>query len=313
MHIEIVDVSRLHVPFVKPFAFSPKIIHAPEPRTTRLPWMIAPYQGPMVPATLHNRITRCTGKADPTWDTKFTTKFSRKPVEDAPLVTPRGAAKVITDFLDRVSEINYLVETQHKELATTRQELAANGLASLSLSEAADEDLDSANIAESHLRKTPYAPDPVYASLMERRIDWERYIFACGPLHRVYFAPTKDGTLGIVYEGTEKNAARVLEHKRALKSAWLDRFETLPTLEEIEDDRAFASHYKFPVKALMTDAQFTEFRKSQMFGTEDPDPLRTEFHAEDLRGKADLGYAGPHGALGIDDDDESFDNTQWSE
>jgi hypothetical protein len=255
------------------------------------------------------------GKADPIWDTAFTTKFSAKPKEDAPMVTPKGAAKVITEFLDRVAEINWLAETQHQELASTLSEMKANGIDGFSLSSAADEDMDTANIAENDVTRTHYGvttknaegetivADMGFVATLARRIEWERFIFACGPVHKARFAATKDGALGITYEGKDKDPEAILAHKRSLKAAWLDRFGSLPSVEEIENSRARAAFYGKPVLAMMDEAQYEAHRKSRLFGDEDPDPMRVEFHAEDLRGKDDRGYAGPKGWLGLDDDE----------
>lgn len=293
--------------------------------------------GPSLPISIRgwrNRQPRPASKADPVWDQQFTTKFARKPEEDAPLATPIGAAKVVQDFLDRVEEINWLAQTQHQELPTTLSEMKANGIDGFSLSAAADDDMDAANIAASHLRQTPFAvrlpdetivdpdtgepvsvpryADMVYAANMARRIDWERYIYACGPVHRVRFTQMRDGSLGIEYEGKDKDPETVLAHKRHMKSRWLASHEALPRWEDIANEKARHAHYGKPVLATMSDSEYDEYRKSRMFGSEDPDPLRAEFHAEDLRGKEDVGYAGPRGLLGIADDDDE-PSSFWGE
>lgn len=292
-------------------------------------------RGPSLPVSIRGarlRATEHAGKADPIWDTAFDTKFPRnKPQEDAPFVTPKGALNVIRNFLDRVEEINWLASTQHQELATTMAEMRANGVASASLTDT-EGDLEAANIAASHLNQTPYAPDAVYAANMQRRIDWERFVWACGPVHRARFVATRDKTLGIAYEGAAKDADFILTMKRALKNAWLDRFEALPDLHTVEQAHEYASYYGKIVLARMTEAQLAEHRASRMFGNEDPDPGRIEFHAlnprtavfvpdEDDRdefgtlmgalitddlpgGIVDIGYAGPKGFLGLDEDAE---------
>lgn len=303
--------------------------------------------GPMVPPTIGPQNHRgAPGKADSTWGTRFTTKFSRKPAENAPLVTPKGAAKVITEFLSRVEELQYLAATvccdyharggdsdEHRgpvsDLATIQSELQANGLGSISLDKT-ENDMEAANIAASHLNTTPYDPDPQFAAAMTRRIDWEKYISACGPMNRVRFTATATGTLGIEYRGPDqRDPTAKAEWYRLLKS----RFDPLPTLEQVEDGRAFCEHYgQKPILVLMNDVQRNEYRTSKHFGNEDPDPGRISFHAENPRtvtmvpdldlseeeammgdfilitadlpgGIENIGYAGPHGLLGLDDDE----------
>jgi hypothetical protein len=254
------------------------------------------------------RPTLVTGKADPVWDAQFTTKFSSKPKEDAPLVTPKGAARVVTQFLDRAAEISYLASTQHLELATTRSELAANGISSTSLSSPDNEDMDAANIAQSHLRMVPVDPDPAYIATMSRRIEWERFIFACGPVERVRFTKTKEGTLGIVYDGPSRDPEHILSMKRHLKYSTIEKAGRLPTVEEIEDAEAFLDYYKKPFFAHATQAEIdADFSSRHGFVAEDPDPGREVFHADYIApcnhpNCVDVGYSGPRGALGIDID-----------
>jgi hypothetical protein len=296
--------------------------------------------GPSLPLSIHgwrDRQPKSVSKADPIWDTAFTTKFSRKPAEEAPLVTPKGAAKVVHDFLNRVEEINWLAETQHQELASTLSEMKANGIDGFSLSSASDEDMETANIADLHLRKTPFAVrlpdlkvtayqcsecavfeehlediehegcegtvepvivsvpqygDMVFVANMARRIEWERYIYACGPVHRVRFTQMRDGTLGIEYEGKDRDPDAILSRKRAMKARWLETHDALPAWADIANERARHAHYGKPVLAAMSAAEYDAHRRSRLFGD------------EDLRGKDDRGYAGPRGLLGIADDDD---------
>jgi hypothetical protein len=255
------------------------------------------------------RPTLVTGAADPVWDGQFTTKFSRKPEADAPPVAPKGHQPVLDRFLDRAAEIEFLARTQHLELATTRAEMAANGIPSFSLSSSTEEDHEAANIAESHLRIVPLDPDPAYISTMSRRIEWERFMFACGPVHRVRFATTKDNVLGIVYDGPSKDPDFILRMKRSLKSATLERIGRLPTVEEAQNAEAFLAYYPTPFFAVASDTEIDTYHASRhgWETNEDPDPLRVEFHAEDLRGKNNRNYAGPHGSLGLDDDEDDDD------
>jgi len=287
--------------------------------------IIAGPVGPSLPVSIRNARLRANeheGKADPTWGTKFTTKFSKKPPENAEPVVPMGAAKVVHDFLDRVAEIDYLISTQHRELATTRQEMSANGIRSFSIQSLATEEGAVFDVSESELDRVEAALDPVYMTRLGRRIDWEKFIYACGPVHRARFERTKDNTLGIAYDGPSKDADFILALKRALKYGWIERFGALPTVQDVEQGRVFANWYKQVVRAYMTDAQMLEDKASRMFGTEEPDEYRVAFHAENPRtarlvwdeesesmitddlpgGIDDVGYAGPAGMLGIDED-----------
>lgn len=315
--------------------------------------------GPMVPPTISNpRKPEGGGKADPVWVTAFTTKFQRNKVApDAPLATPKGAARVIQSFLDRASEIAYLAESQHQELATTLSEMKANGIDGFSLSTSSVDDMESANLAETHLRKTPYAVfipgkgdeddrygDMVYVANMARRIEWERFIFGCGPINRVAFTRMRDGTLGIAYEGKERDPEVILQYKRAMKARWLDSHDSLPYIEDIEHAKAHNAHLGKVVLAMMNNAERDEYLASKMYGTEDIDPGRIVFHADpdpkpqrdqysfgddhshchphhngcEMEGwemynadvdlwstrQTDRGYAGPSGLLGLDEDAE---------
>jgi hypothetical protein len=219
----------------------------------------------------------------------MTTKFSVKPKPDAPLVTPHGAAKVLYDFLDRVSELQYMIDTQDKELATTRAELAANGLTGISFSNE-----DAPDIAEDD--STPY----VIPTALVRRIEWEKYLFACGPVHTARFAKHTDDTLGIQYRGPSKNNEFRLNMRQRVKALWLATHDRLPTVEEVTDNKNFNAYYKTPVLA---------YGEPKHEGDEDPDPYRDHFHSDFLQpcthaSCEDRGYAGPRGTLGLDMDEE---------
>jgi hypothetical protein len=215
---------------------------------------------------------------------KCETKFSRKPKEDAPLVTPHGAAKVMAQFLDRVAEIQWLTDTQHLELATTRSELAANGMVGKSLNDENAPDIEAGD-------DTPYTINPA----LIRRIEWEKYLFACGPVHRAFFTETKDKTVGIAYDGPEKKDKDfTLALRRRVKQAWLATHDRLPTPEEIRDAALYISYYKNTSPLHQAAAQIEE----------DNDPYREGQHAELTKPRSDIGYAGPVGSLGLDMDDE---------
>ena len=288
--------------------------------------------GPSLPVGIRNTVAARAhlGSADPIWGTLFTTKFSRKPAEDAPMVTPIGAMNVIEKFVSRAAELDYLINTQHQELATTQATLKANGIQCSSLSQSFSEDHDPTDITDAMLEHVEAALDPTFMSNMKRRIEWEQSIWNSGPVHGARFAPTPDGKLGVIYIGPKKFAAtpEALEARKALKYGWLDRVGPLPTLDELNEMQAFAENYGGKcVLARMTDEQWNEHTNSRRFGVEDPDPGREAFHAENPRtavweevrdeetgeidsectgdlpgGMLDVGYAGPSGFLGLDDD-----------
>jgi hypothetical protein len=197
-----------------------------------------------------------------------------------------------------------------------------------------------ANVKESHgisdaqIEHLMTVADPTFAALMARRIEWEQYIFASGPIHTARFSRTEQGGLGIDYVGAKKFATpeATTATRKALKNAWLDRVGPLPTPEEVEDRRAFCAFYgNKPVLAHMSESERDTDSRSRMFGAEDPDPERIAFHAENPRtakwtecfdregnfdgmitddlpgGIIDVGYAGPSGLLGLDDEDDDED------
>ena len=281
---------------------------------------VQPHLGPMVPPTISNprpRAAQTPGKADPTWDTAFSLKYCKPIPVDAPLRTPKGtmAEAIAQNQQDERTELAWLISTQHLELATIRQTLLANGIGSTAL----DRDESDIELAESDVATTHYSPDPAYASAMSNRIEYERYLWACGPVHRTRFAITRDRQLGIEYLGRDRTPELVAQHRRDLKNA----FPVLPTVEDVEDGRAFSDHYHGKaVLARMTDAEYAQHQASRRYGAEDPDPFRVGLHADNMRlrvlevdpdepeallttdlpgGIIDVGYAGPSGLLGLDD------------
>ena len=285
-----------------------------------------------MPTAIAQRAHR--GRADAIWDVAFTTKFSKKPAEDAPLVTPHGALTVIDAFVSRAAELDYLINTQHRELATTQQTLRANGIDCVSLSQG-PAGTDPIDVTDGDLSYAD-SVDPTFISTMKRRIDWERFIFACGPIHKARFEATPEGLLGIAYDGPKKFATPevTLATRRALKERWLAIFGSLPTLDRVEEGRAFAAYYgNRPVLAHMSEDERNADTDSRRFGTDDPDPFRGAFDApapapkradygeseeerdeynEDYaawRAAQDgVGYAGPIGFLGLDDEAPALDD-----
>lgn len=297
---------------------------------------ILPGFGPSLPIGIRKEAAARVhvGKADPIWGTLFTTKFSRKPKADAKMVTPIGAQNVIDRFVSRAAELDYLINTQHKELATTQQTLKANGIACISLSQSFQEDHDPTEITDAMLAIIDVMIDPTALATMKRKIEWEQSIWNSGPVHGAKFEPTPDGKLGVAYIGAKKfrDSAEALAVRKALKYDWLDRFGVLPTLDELDQMHAFADYYGGKtVMARMTKEEFDADTNSRRFGTEDPDPGRIVYHAENPRtvvweedridgepngmitadlpgGMIDVGYAGPKGFLGLDDEFVNLDD-----
>lgn len=126
----------------------------------------------------------------------------------------------------------------------------------------------------------PVYADMVYAANMTRRIDWERFIWACGPVHRTSFTTMRDGAIGIIYDGKDRDPEVILQHKRFHKARWLETHDALPPAEDIANAKAHLAHLRKPVLAMMSDAERDEYVSSKMYGTEDSDPGRIVFHAD---------------------------------
>lgn len=256
-------------------------------------------EGPLVPpGLLYHRPEPSGGRADPIWDTAFSTKrvYDTPIEEDPPLLVPKGTqARALHSFFvrageyDRLAEIKFLADTQHQELATTLQEMKANGMNGYTLSSTPD-GMDAANIAEGEVAPTlteeeaknvPPICNPRFVNAMQRRIDWERWVvYGQGPLTTLSFVKTPQGTLGIVYNGPEKDVNIITSLKREFARQTVARLGALPDPDDILDAKRFAAHYRKPVLALMTDGQWQEHQNSKKFGTEDHDPFRVEFHGD---------------------------------
>lgn len=310
------------------------------------------------------------GGADPTWVTRFTTKFSKQPDPEQPLVTPKGHVTPLAAFSDRVAELAWLVDTQHQELATTRQTMLANQISHVAF----DHDPAAVEGARTRARATgevPFAvvrlPDELvtdpetgdvvavpryagvqYIAALQRRIEWEQFRSLCGPLTRTRFTDN-DGVLGIVAlkRGATKDERLAL--MRDHKHRWLAKHPDLPdvsivelaealkgtkvidrmgdeTREAYERDRAEEREH-LPYKTdddpgrvwFHTDEDPRPFRALYPFGdcrnctfSEDPDEppvhrgckalgdaLFAEFTERWKHRQTDVGYAGPHGSLGV--------------
>lgn len=150
-------------------------------------------------------------------------------------------------FASRHTELSWLIESQHRELAPLAQEFAANGLSASSLSSSFDDDdLEAANISERRLRRVAYDPDPVELAARQRRYEFDQYLQRCSQTQKVFVEVTSDGKRRF---GT--NDVRLTPTDVA---AWGDeiraRLGTLPSV----DDIARAKHYQRAVWAAMPPA-----------------------------------------------------------
>lgn len=163
------------------------------------------------------------------------------------LMQPHGSAMPwhAMTFHSRHTELSWLIESQHRELAPLAQEFAANGLAASSLSSSFDDDdLEAANISEQRMRRIAYDPDPVELAARQRRYEFDQYLQRCSQPRKVFVEVTSDGKRRFATNDvrlTPETVAATGEEIRA-------RLGTLPSI----DDIARAKHYQRVVWAAMT-------------------------------------------------------------
>ena len=159
---------------------------------------------------------------------------------------PGGVNRVVHDFLSRAEEIAYLARTQHDADPSTYLEFKAMGIESQDFS-SYGVDSEAANLAESHVGFTPTCVilpngevgDRVYIANQSRRIDWERYTDACGPVKRAYFEPMASGETGIGLSTatygrkTKPDPEADLALRRKVKASWLAEHDDLPMADDI--------------------------------------------------------------------------------
>lgn len=331
------------------FSFSPKgrFIGIASSKT----WGAQRAEGPIATFAQPVRAENTPGKADPIWDTAFQPKLGRnpqgelkKPVQDK-FVVPKGHVEAFDRYLERAGQLTpqqeweWIDSTCHSDIATTIDEFRANGIASVALDTENDEEPTPITEGDK-VDGIVYTPSAQHIAAMSRRIFWERYRTCndnnvAGYKERVFWSVTKDNTIGVEYQGPERNAMRILDKKREFKYRWIAQFGDMPSLDEIKaiPQTLFDTHGK-PAMARLTESQKRELQTSLKFGTEDPDPYRLGFHAvddpkpvfadydddeidayveeveawtkrESLRAAANNrpdGYAGPSGMLGLDED-----------
>lgn len=169
--------------------------------------------------------------------------FFKTPIKQEGLVTPIGTARThpLDRFLDRVAELNALIATQEQEIATLRQEFAANGLTATSLSSSSadgDDDETSVEITEGDILPVPLSPDPVELAPVLRRIEWERYAWHCSPVQHIFIARRDDGSPTIRTTSRALTPGDVAAYGPALRAALGDR-----SLDDLDNDRARAAYY----------------------------------------------------------------------
>ena len=207
--------------------------------------MTLAWQGPMVPPSISNPRSpgakRAVSASEESW-LQMKPIFSspvkdheRPPVGTAPTLEGLGA------FLNRVTEIEAIANTQFLELPTVSQELAQTGIGSFSISSSSDEDDESFDVSDTDLERNACRYGTAYLTQelapIVRRIEWERYVFHCGPSQRVALAVV-NGALSAV---SESKALSPEEVASLGKRIWLAAGK--PDAATLLNDQARAAHY----------------------------------------------------------------------
>lgn len=195
---------------------------------------------------------KCTA-ADPIWDRLVQPKF-KTPVKPAWL-TPHGTTKTLEGlgtFLDRIAEINAIARSQRLELPTVTQELLANGVTSTTTT---SDDPDDASLESTQHTPFLFSRGDAEETTTLRRIDWEKYVFACGPVHHMFIkAINEDGTITVKSADRRARPEEIQPFIPVLKNIGL-------TAEQLEEGRARAAHYKGQlVWANMSPAEQADWR-----------------------------------------------------
>lgn len=259
------------LPEPKPLTFRPRCKRVARVQKDRsaLPHAMAILGfGPSLPIGINRPHPHETGKADVDWVVNFRPKFS-KPAEPK-FMTPIGYAEAFetpeATWADaaqaREEELAMLIRTQNLEIAPITAQLRTNGftVANIGYGGAGGEDeIMDANLADMHLGKVPYSPDPLSIAATSRLIEWEQYKSACGPVCRTHWV-VKDDKVGIEYLGERWNdPTYALEQKKRFK------YEThggiVPTVEDVSNNEAFMAAYPKPFLALMSDQEYKAFQR----------------------------------------------------
>jgi hypothetical protein len=243
-------------------------------------------------------------------------EHTRPPAGTAP--TLEGLQRFLKRMDDYEAEWKAIAATQDMELPTVGQELAATGISSISLVSNNDDDEDDAipEIADTEERTGYVRGDPIIdhdarrygtaymtAELapLVRRIEWERYIHACGPAQRVYLVIRDDETLGVGTDSHTLTKEDLIPLARKLKQALGER-----SAADLNNDRIRVSYYGAVGSAIygVLNGEHTPVQSMDLLGA---DEQETE---ERNGGPQELGLHQFYSdtVLGSEDEDEAVDD-----
>lgn len=256
-------------PKLPEFAFSPRKGTRP-PRAQRMP--VAPIYGPPVPPGLYAPAPRPKGEKQELRPSEEAWRQGRSAFPNAELppdhkLPPAGTAPSLDamgKFLNRVAEINAIASivccdyhakggTSHRhsaepmELTKVSDELAALGLGSISLS--SDDDSDDDSTADAYIggpehSACRYGTGYLTAELapMVRRIEWERFVWGCGPMTRVQMVVV-DGQLAAIDPDVKGTPSPELRSGWARTAARAYKVMGKPDLATLDNNQARARFY----------------------------------------------------------------------
>lgn len=204
--------------------------------------------GPMAPnkPLVHGEPVTGLSKAEKSWRQMTPlmagpkTDHVKPPKGTAP--TLEGLQRYLGRMADYEAEWRAIAATQDLELPTVAQELAQTGVSSFSLKQDDDEDdaigLEVADDAERAACRYGTAYTTMDLAPIVRRIEWERYIYGCSPVQRVYITTREDGTMGVGTDSHALTKEELLPLARKLKQT-LDG----KTAVDLENNRTYAVHY----------------------------------------------------------------------
>lgn len=166
----------------------------------------------------------------------------RVPMGTAPAL--EGLGRFLNRMANYQAEWEAIAATQHMELATTNEELAATGVASYAIGSSSSDDDDSMTleISAEELERAATRYGTAYTTTdllpMVRRIEWERFVRSCGQVQRIFLTIGDDGKLGVSTTSARITKDELVPYARRLKAMLADR-----TAEDLANDRARAAHY----------------------------------------------------------------------
>lgn len=178
--------------------------------------------------------------------------FFKKPVAQHTKPT-KGTMNPLERYLARVEAIEAIAmtpccpyhqkggtEPDHStpdplEIETVNQELRRNGLAAISIQSSSYDDDDNPMFDVGEYNGTEYVtPDPA----LVRRIEWERFVMACGLAQRVYLSVSADGKPSIATDSARIDADTLRAYAPKFKAMLNGR-----SLSELLNDRERACFY----------------------------------------------------------------------